>query len=244
MARIFITGSSDGLGQLAASALVKQGHQVVLHGRNAARAKDALLAVPGAEDVLIGDLSDMAETKQLAADANALGTFDSIIHNAGVYRSSGEEIFAVNTLAPYTLTCLMHRPKRLIYLSSGSHRGGSARNLETVFAKRRASYADSRLHVIMLALAVARKWPEVYANAVNPGWVPTKMGGPYAPDDLQEGFETQVWLAVSNDPEALQSGRYLFHKQEHNFLKDGADIAAQEKLLALCEEITGVKFPG
>jgi len=243
MARIFITGSADGLGQLAAKALVKLGHHLVLHARNAGRAKDALREVPEAEDVLVGELSDIAETKQLAADVNRLGTFDVIIHNAGVYRSSSETIFLVNTLAPYILTCLIHKPKRMIYLSSGSHKGGSIRNLDLNFANHKASYADSKLHNILLSMAVARKWPDVYSNALDPGWVPTKMGGSYAPDDLQKGFETQVWLAVSNDPEALKSGRYLFHKKEHGYLKESADIAAQEKYLSLCEEVSGVSFP-
>ena len=67
--RIFISGSADGLGQMAASALVTQGHQVVLHARNEKRGQDALRRVPGAEAVLIADLSSMAETKKLAADS-------------------------------------------------------------------------------------------------------------------------------------------------------------------------------
>ena len=68
--------------------------------------------------------------------------------------------------------------------------------------------------MVLLAKAIARKWHGVYANAVNPGWVPTKMGGAGAPDDLQKGAETQSWLAISNDPEALVSGRYFFHRKE------------------------------
>jgi len=73
------------------------------------------------------------------------------------------------------------------------------------------NYSDSKLHILMLCKAVARCWPDVYANAVNPGWVPTKMGGRGAPDDLKKGYETQVWLAVSNDEKAKQRGRYFHH---------------------------------
>src|SRR5436190_16329929 len=215
MARIFITGSADGLGQLTANALVAQRHEVVLHARNENRGQEALDKVAGAETVLTADLGDILEIKQLAAKVNALGNFDAVIHNAGVYQASGEEIFTVNTLAPYILTCLIDRPRRLIYLSSGMHLGGRAKleNLDTSVS--RVTYSDSKLHVLMLCMAVARKWPEVYANAVDPGWVPTKMGGPGAPDDLTKGYETQVWLAVSNDEKAKVSGRFFYHQKEN-----------------------------
>jgi NAD(P)-dependent dehydrogenase (short-subunit alcohol dehydrogenase family) len=126
MARIFITGSSDGLGSMTAKLLADQGHRVVLHARNPERGRQALGKVPEAEKVLIGDLSSMDETKRLAEDVNAMGHFDAVIHNAGVYQVSNMLIFAVNTLAPYILTCLVQRPERLIYLSSGMHFACSA----------------------------------------------------------------------------------------------------------------------
>src|SRR6516164_8694388 len=127
MARIFITGSADGLGQLSAKSLIDQGHQVVLHARNTKRGRDAIEQNPGAETVLTGDLSDIEETKSLAREVNRLGKFDAVIHNAGVYQRFSKEIFAVNTLAPYVLTCLIERPRRLIYLSSGMHLQGRAK---------------------------------------------------------------------------------------------------------------------
>ena len=185
MARIFITGSADGLGQLAAKALIAQGHNVILHARNEERGQEALDRVPGAESVVTADLSSVHETKHLASKVNVLGEFDTVIHNAGVYQASAEEIFAVNTLAPYVLTCFIQRPKRLIYLSSGMHLDGRPKLESFKTHGSRITYSDSKLHVLMLCMAVARKWPEVYANAVDPGWVPTKMGGQSAPDDLQ-----------------------------------------------------------
>jgi len=242
MARIFITGSADGLGRLAGSELIKQGHQVVLHARNEQRAREALKKVPGAETVLTADLTSMDETKDLATQVNALGRFDAVIHNAGVYQVASNEIFAVNTIAPYILTCLVERPNRLIYLSSGMHAGGHFKEEHFKPGNHRITYSDSKLQVMMLSMAVARKWPEVYSNAVDPGWVPTKMGGRGAPDDLQEGYATQVWLAVSNDAEAKLSGRYFHHKNQERFLPVAKDVALQEKLLELCERITGVRF--
>ncbi|HET9826100.1 MAG TPA: SDR family NAD(P)-dependent oxidoreductase [Chitinophagaceae bacterium] len=254
MARIFITGSADGLGNLAAKALVNLGHHVVLHARNKERAKHALEKLPGAEDVLIADLSSVEETKGLASKANALGTFDAVIQNAGVYRvarntvtSDGlPELFAVNSLAPYILTSLMQKPKRLIYLSSGMHLHGDPNAdippIPTYDRNIRVSYSDTKLHDVILCMAAASKWTDVYANAVDPGWVPTRMGGAGAPDNLEDGFQTQVWLAVSNDAEAKVNGQYFHHKRQARYLPAAKDPAVQEKFLALCEQITGVRF--
>ncbi len=240
MAKILITGSADGLGQLAAKALAEQGHQVVLHARNAERGRYAKQKVPGAVHVIAGDLSDVAETKNVAFEANAWGRFDAVIHNAGVYQAPAKEILNVNAIAPYILTCLIQKPERLIYLTSSMHLQGRA-NLAT-FAKG-ISYSDSKLYVVMLCMAVAGKWPDVYANAVDPGWVPTKMGGRGAPDELQKGYETQTWLAVSGDSSARVSGRYFHHLTERRYNSEAGDVRLQESFLSLCRDITGIPFP-
>ncbi|HET9279945.1 MAG TPA: SDR family NAD(P)-dependent oxidoreductase, partial [Flavitalea sp.] len=233
MAKIFITGSADGLGQLAAKELINLGHQVLLHARNTERGKQAMTKTPDAEGVLIADLSIIEETKALASKVNALGTFDTVIHNAGVYRSAAKEIFTVNTLAPYILTCLIQKPKRLIYLSSGMHLQGRAKLDSFNTDISRITYSDSKLHVVMLCMAVARKWPAIYSNAVDPGWVPTKMGGRGAPDDLQKGYKTQVWLAVSNDENAKVGGRYFFHQKERYHNPEANNVQLQERFLNL-----------
>ena len=103
------------------------------------------------------------------------------------------------------------------------------------------SYSDSKFHDLLLAKAVARKWADVYSNAVDPGWVPTKMGGPGAPDNLQKGYETQVWLAVSEN--ARKSGCYYFHQNESRYLKAADDVKIQEQFLEICRQVTGVEFP-
>jgi NAD(P)-dependent dehydrogenase (short-subunit alcohol dehydrogenase family) len=241
VAKIFITGSADGLGELSAKTLIAEGHIVVLHARNAERKRDAFKRNPEAESVLTGDLSSIEETKDLAFEANKLAPFDAVIHNAGVYQTSSKDIFAVNVLAPYILTALIQKPQRLIYLTSGMHLQGRA-NFDN-FSINKISYSDSKLYVLMLCKAAARLWRNVYANAVDPGWVPTKMGGRGAPDDLQKGFATQVWLATSNDEKAKVSGRYFFHQKERHSNLEADDVLLQEKLLDLCKKITGVSFP-
>lgn len=243
MSRIFITGSANGLGQLTARELTSLGHQVVLHARNAERGREAKIKVPQAEAVVTGDLSDIGEIKSLAHEINQLGTFDAVIHNAGVYQASAKDIFEVNTLAPYILTCLVQKPKRLIYLSSGMHLQGRSKLDNFKADSSRITYSDSKLHVVMLCMTVAKKWPDVYSNAVDPGWVPTKMGGRGAPDDLQKGYETQVWLAVGNDDNAKVNGRYFFHQKQKHHNPEADDAELQEKFLNLCKDITGVSFP-
>lgn len=240
MAKIFITGSSDGLGLLAARMLIEKGHDVVLHARNAERSDDARGQLPEAKAVLIADLSDMEATKRLADEVNALGRFDTVIHNAGVYQAPKPAIFTVNVLAPYILTARIEPPKRLIYIGSNLHMHGSA-DMNSLSPEAGVSYSDSKLQVLMLALAAARKWPDVYVNTVDPGWVPTKMGGKGASDDLQEGARTQVWLAAAK--EAAFSGKYLFHMKEAPHATSADDVTAQDKLLERCRAISGVPFP-
>src|SRR5271156_3357422 len=174
MARVFITGSSDGLGRMAAQLLVEQAHGVVVHARNEQRGREALSAVPGAETVVIGDLTSIAQTRNVAEQVNALGSFDAVIHNAGIgyqepRRIATEDglpqVFAVNTLAPYILTALIANPKRLVYLSSGLHRNGDPSLNDLAWEQRTwngtQAYSDSKFHDVLLAFAVARRWTDV-----------------------------------------------------------------------------------
>jgi NAD(P)-dependent dehydrogenase (short-subunit alcohol dehydrogenase family) len=212
MARVFITGSADGLGRLAAQTLLDDGHKVVVHARNSDRLTAIRDLVDRGAAAVVGDLSDLEETRGIARDVNRLGRMDAVIHNAGVY--TGPHVTPVNIVAPYLLTALLDRPQRLVYLSSGAHRSGRA-NLDGIDWTGRAarSYSDSKLFVTTLAFAVARLWPDVFSNAIDPGWVPTRMGGPGAPDDLRLGHVTQEWLATSEDPEARTSSGYWYHQR-------------------------------
>jgi NAD(P)-dependent dehydrogenase (short-subunit alcohol dehydrogenase family) len=240
MARIFVTGSADGLGREAARTLLGDGHEVIVHARSAARLAAVNDLIDRGASAVVGDLADLDQTRAVADQVNQLGHLDAVIHNAGIY--SGRHIMPVNVVAPYLLTALIDRPQRLVYLSSGSHYGGRADVARVDWSGRRrtGSYSDSKLFVTTLAVAVARIWPDVYSNAVDPGWVPTKMGGPGAPDDLRLGHLTQEWLAVSDEPETLSSGGYWFHQRLRTPHHAVGNRDFQNRLLAALAESTDV----
>lgn len=254
MSRIFVTGSTDGLGRAAARSLIDDGHEVVLHARSRDRASAVDDLAPRSAGVVVGDLSSAVETQGVAEHVNAIGRMDAVIHNAGAYATKGRSptpeghpaILAVNTLSPYRLTALIERPRRLVYLSSGMHRGGVASRRDIDWSERRwnasQAYSDSKLFVTALAFAVARYWPDVLSNAVDPGWVATKMGGPGAPDDFGEGYRTQIWLAVSDDPAATVTGYYWHHRRRQTAAAEAADPRFQDQLSAKLVELTGVQL--
>lgn len=257
MATILVTGSSDGIGRQTAGTLAAEGHRVVLHARNAGRAADAQAAVPGAAGVVRGDLASLAETRGVAEQAAEFGPFDVIIHNAGVGGGQDEpvvtgdgleRIFQVNVVAPYLLTALLPQPRRAVYLTSGLESGGSVRLDDLQWRARpwqgMQAYSDSKLYDVMLAFAVARRHPEVLSNAVDPGWIRTRMGGPGATDELPDGAETQVWLATSDEPEALVSGVYFKRRRPLRANPQAYSEDLQEGLLAACAAVTGVTMPG
>lgn len=241
---------------MAGRLLAGQGHSVVLHARNQQRARDAKALLPQADAVVTGDVSTIAAMVSVAEQVNALGAFDAVIHNAAIgYREHKKvvtadglpELFAVNSLAPYVLTVLIRRPARLIYLSSGLHRQGDESLQDLAWQQRRwngyQAYCDSKLHNVILAFAVARHWKGVLANALEPGWVATKMGGPNAPDDLTKGSVTQAWLAVSDEAAATVSGGYFFHQKPRQVHPAAQRTEEQEQFIAECARLSGVAFP-
>src|ERR687893_584131 len=254
MARVLITGSTTGLGEAAARRLLDEGHAVVLHARNHERARAVDDLAERAAGLVVGDLTDAGEVRAVADRANAIGGLDAVIHNAALYVESQRgatpeghaRTVAVNVLAPYLLTAWIDRPARLVYVTSAMHRSGDRSLDDLDWTTRRwngtQAYCDSKLHVTALASALARRWPDALVNAVDPGWVPTRMGGPGAPDDLELGHRTQAWLATSDDTEANTSGGYWHHQQRQAPAPAAVDHTFQDALLAELERLTGVRL--
>ncbi|HEY4274489.1 MAG TPA: SDR family NAD(P)-dependent oxidoreductase [Rhizomicrobium sp.] len=255
MARIFISGSADGLGFLAGQWLLERGHLVTFHARSESRAEALRRRLKQESQIVIGDVSTIAAMRDVADQVNRIGRHDAVIHNVAIgyqepKRMETEDglsqLFAINTLAPYLLTTLIERPERLVYLSSGLHRSGDP-GLDDLQWKDRhwngsQAYSDSKLHNCWLAFAVARRWDEVMSNALEPGWVATKMGGPGAPDDLAKGAETQAWLAVSDDIPAQATGEYFFHQKRKAVSANARREDLQDALMDYCKDLTGVEI--
>lgn len=233
MALILVTGASSGLGYDTAKTLADGGHDVVGHARNASRLTDT--DASQWKGTVIGDLAVVDEVREVARQAAEFGRFDAVIHNAGVLDSP--DVAAVNIVAPYMLTALMPKPARLIFLSSSMHRSGST-DMRRLTAGT-VSYSDSKLWVTALAMACATRWEGTVSHAVDPGWVPTRMGGPGAPDDLAAGHQTQVWLAIAQDVTPCTGG-YWHHRQTQTSYPATRDAQFQDRLIKALEDHTGV----
>ncbi|GAB3830689.1 SDR family NAD(P)-dependent oxidoreductase [Dactylosporangium cerinum] len=255
MRNVLVTGSVDGIGRRTVAQLIAGGHRVVVHARNEDRAAAAKVALPGAAGIAVGDLRSLAETTALAGSLRAYGRFDTIVHNAGIARLDSSEreltgdglesMFQVNVLAPYLLTALLPQPERLVFVSSAMAADGAVDLADLQYDRRPwngfAVYSTSKLLDLMLAVAVARRWPSTLSNALDPGWVRTAMGGDGAPTSPEDAASAQVRLAIGDDPEVLVTGRYF---SERAWRPAVLEPALLEALLTHCADLTGVQLPG
>lgn len=239
MSRVLITGSTDGIGRAAAVSLLDDGHEVVVHARTRQRLNAVEDLTSRGASIVVGDLAHLDEVQDIAEQARRIGTVDAVVHNAGII--DGPALLPVNVVAPYVLTAMMESSKRHVYLSSSMHRSGNVNRVSADLSgsRKMVSYSDSKLLVTTLMAAVARLCPSILAHAVDPGWVPTKMGGPSASDDLALGHVTQAWLATTDNPKALVSGRYWHHQRTETPHPAVYDEEAQNELLAALAEHTG-----
>ena len=254
MARVFITGSSDGLGLMAGRLLADQGHRVVLHARNEARAADTKKAAPRAEAVVVGDLASIAATKDLAAQVNALGPFDAVIHNAAVgfreqhrvTRDDLPHVFAINTLAPYILTALIGRPKRLVYLSSGMHaRTRESRRYPVARAavgrvgglrREQAARRDAgfRCRAPLARCAVERDDARMGGD----------QNGRRRRARRHRSGESHASVACDQRRTRRADHRgYFYHMKRREPNPEAQDVALQDRLIAFCRDISRVDMP-
>jgi len=256
MSRIFITGSAQGIGAECARQLIAMGNEVVLHGRNEARAAAALSQLPDSVGAVAGDLASLSGAREAAEAADALGPFDVVIHNAGLGGGARErtltddgleKIFQTNVVGPFVVTALMSVARRMVYLTSGLESQGVWRPDDLQWESRpwdgMQAYSDSKLHDSMLAFELAARHPEAIINAVDPGWIKTQLGGPNAWDEVEDGAETQVWLATSDDEAATASGRYVKRREVHEPNPAVRDARSRAALVAELERLTGLSLP-
>lgn len=256
--RILVTGSSDGIGAGIAAALEADGNDVVRHARSEARAARLRddLGGPVPVETVVGDLSSLADTAELARQITAAGPFDVVVHNAGwsppgpdrpLTEDSIETTFQVNALSLHVLLASTPLPPRIVFVSSDSIRNATLdpANLQHEHDwSPGAAYADSKLAATALVFALARRRPELTVTAAHPGWVQTKMSaGSAAPLSIAEGADTPAWLAVSEDPAALVSGGFYIGRRLTRLTEQCWDESLQEQLIRACEGLTGLNFP-
>lgn len=262
---ILITGSTDGIGLETAKALLKQGHRVVLHGRNAHKL-DSLLAEASAQfsaqqvQAYAGDLSELNQVRSLAERlAIDAGPIDVLINNAGVFKaptpvaSNGIDIrFVVNTIAPWLLTRLLlpslAPDARVINLSSAAQ---APVNLAALRGHEQISddfsaYAQSKLALTMWSMEPDRMGlgAEQSMVAVNPGsLLASKM--------VREGFGTQgkdlaigvrILTHLALEPDAVRSGHY-FDNDAGEYAEPHADALDEVKRAAVCDAISRIALP-
>lgn len=260
MARILITGSSDGFGLEAARQLIERKHVVYLHARNQQRADETKAKCPGAAGVLIGDVTNVAETRRLAEEANAIGTFDAVILNAGLFHGPMRKtpdtgvpaVVFVNVLAPYIFTCLLNRPKRLVYVASVLHFQANPDLKDMWWFERCAAgeagwdefqaYCDSKLQVMLLAKAVARRFKDTSVTMLHPGYVPTKLAGDEATDKMEDGIETYLTLAEGDYDQSMKGVYFLPNSKIGEPLPVTADETLQEKVVKACQDLLGLSL--
>ena len=255
MACVFITGSSTGLGLMAGQLLIEQGHEVVLHGGTRDRADDARTAAPDARGAVVGDLTMLAGMRQVAEEASRLAPLDAVIHNAGIgYREPRRiatteglpHVFAVNVLAPYVLTALIERPKRLVYLSSGMHHGVRTALDDVTWTKRpwqgAQAYAESKLYERCSPL----RWRAAGRMCSRTRWSLAGCRPGWADPVLPTIWTRRISPRPGSPPAMIQGpgdGWYFYHLRPRDPNPAARDRQVQDALLAICERLSGVSLP-
>ena len=247
MTTICLTGSTDGIGLVAARTLLAEGHRVLVHARSEERGRPVVDALTGDVDLVVGDLASLAEVRALGERLRQ-EPLDVLAHNAGVWvRDSTpsltvdgfETTFGVNVLAPHLLTSLVagHLAGRLLWLGSGM--AGSGRPKPTALGgtrEPRQAYADSKACDVALAVGWGRRLG-LPSAAVDPGWVRTKLASAGAPGAVEDGADTLAWCCTQAP---LEQAPYWKDRAPTPVPGRLRDAGLQDALLEQCDRLAGI----
>ena len=248
MTTICLTGSTDGIGHVAARTLLEQGHRVLVHARSEARGRPVVDALPGDVDLVVADLASLRQVRALGERLRG-EPLDVLVHNAGVWvrgdapavtEDGFETTFGVNVLAPHLLTALVagHLSQRLLWLGSGMAGSGRLRPSALGGAREpRQAYADSKAADVALALGWGRRLG-IPSAAVDPGWVRTKLASAGAPGDVASGADTVAWCCTD-----APLGEAPYWKDRRPTPVPGRlrDVGLQDAVLAACDRLAGLQ---
>lgn len=205
-----VTGANRGIGRAICEHLARiDGILLLAAARRRADAEDTASRLGCNVRAVALDLGDATEaaTRVERIDAE-WGPIDILVNNAGIMPAGGvldhgiddfRRCLAVNTVAPFALIRSLapgmqrRRWGRIVNVSSGW--GSFAESLGGPVAY---SASKAALNAITVT-AAAELDPCVKVNAVCPGWVRTRMGGPDATRSPEEAADTPVWLATLPD---------------------------------------------
>ncbi len=267
---ILVTGSTDGIGKATARTLSRQGHRVLLHGRDREKGRgvlEELEAATGSDRLalFIAELSVQERVRDLAREVGeACDRLDVLINNAGVFMPEREVVpggiemtVAVNYLAPYLLTHellpLLERsaPARVVNVASIAHRSARSVNWENLpgFEDYDAynAYAVSKLGVVAFTTRLARtlEGTGVTANCLHPGVIDTKLlraytGGRDGGAPPEKGAEVEAHLATSPDAGEVNGGYF----EETRWTRPSSlslDPGVQERFWEMGRDLAGTE---
>jgi len=206
-----VTGANRGLGLETSRQLLARGLRVVMTGRDESATQSALHALGHAENAIALRM-DVTEPASIEAARRTIedrfGAVDVLVNNAAVLLFEDGDVLSIpadgfrgtfeTNLIGVIEACRVFVPPmaargygRVVNVSSGAGQLASMSTYAPAY-----SISKAALNAFTRILAETYRGQGVLANAVDPGWVRTDMGGPSAPRSVRQGVETTIWLAT------------------------------------------------
>jgi len=222
-----VTGANRGIGLEICRQLAKKGIKVILTARNEEKGKEAVEKLQKEGLDIVFHQLDVTDEKSVQQAANYVkenfGKLNILINNAGIgtdYDNRGlnaniekiKEILETNTFGPlrvckaFTPIMLESNYGRIVNISSEM---GALNNMGSGSAGYRISKVA--LNAVTRILASELEDTNILVNSMAPGWVRTDMGGPGATRSVEEGADTAVWLATTDN---LPTGKFFRDREE------------------------------